>query len=615
MPRNLSELTVLIYWWLWRLPWASAADIARVTGLEQPAVANTLRRGVKRGWFREERLSRAFQEVNRFVLTNAGVDALHQRYGWRIFWWHTANGVVALERRLEIVEMAYAYLPLFWQSNLVRQPTCYVYRETEVLSDRTGERVTRIELEETDWRAGALYNFHWMETPPFEAIATYENGKEEDGLLHLPVMWRGFFQKPRDIAELRSDMEKGLIEDRRWSSLPQRQAVYGGYWPGAIVFTPDRVSAAMVQRHWMESRASSQDYGVTLAIIDAQGQVVRAMNHPPAAWWESFLLPSAARDLQQEVGTAVDALGRGACAAANGHKAWSVFRAVDGSPAVTLEQIAEAAGMDTTETRGLLASMRESGVIAVQAGGHYLDSSGRGLLAYSQRRTPGRVLRRWGVYANRNGQYTRQQRLHNQGQMDAILALRRHGFPAFPAMGLVIDYWVHQRLIRVAPDGAVVLPPGVLAFLEFEQTARTPQALLQKAEKYKALADLGVPVVVLFITNTASSRNVSQEEARKRAETAALHLARLDIPYLLSTTLDTVKEGPHGAAVFQGGNLVEGAYSGCWWVRYSDRDAPDFETPIDLWTHLYVQRVPAEKQVWRVPMDNPWMLLRDPWWW
>ena len=593
MPRNFSKLTVLIYWWLWRWPWASAADIAQVTGLEQPAVANTLRRGVKRGWFRKERLGRAFQEVNRFMLTNAGVDALHQRYGWLIFWWHTAKGVVALERRLEIVEMAYAYLPLFWQSNLVRQPTCYVYRETEVLSDRTGEQVTPIELEETDWRAGALYNFHWLETPPFEAIATYANGKEKDGLLHLPVMWRGFFQKPRDIAELRSDMEKGLIKDRRWSRLPQREAVYGGYWPGAIVFTPDRVSAAMVQRHWMESRASSQDYGVTLAIIDAQGQVVRAMN-PPAAWWSNFYLPPRGGDLK-DISRTVASLGNGAYAAVNGLRAWRTFRAVDGSPGVTLEQIAESARVDTTVAGRLLQPMMKYKVLIRKADGHYLDQSGRGLLAYSQRKTGTRVQRRWGVYSKAGGEYRRAQRLHNQGQAQTILELRKHGYSAFPTMGVVIEDFYQGRKIRVVPDAFVVLPPGVLVAIEFERSAKTEGEVEQKALNYRRLADAQHPIPVLFITETVE---------------AAINLARLKCPWLLATTLEAVTKGPHGLAIDQDG--VFRPDSGCWWFWYPARDTPSSQIPIDLWAQHYVED--DEKQAWRIPLDNPWrILLSHPW--
>ena len=45
MPRELAADTEYVYWWLWHLPWASAADIVRVTGLKASAVSNALKRG------------------------------------------------------------------------------------------------------------------------------------------------------------------------------------------------------------------------------------------------------------------------------------------------------------------------------------------------------------------------------------------------------------------------------------------------------------------------------------------------------------------------------------------------------------------------------------------
>ena len=40
MPRRLSDDTSFILRWLWRLPWACAADIARITGLHENVVSN-----------------------------------------------------------------------------------------------------------------------------------------------------------------------------------------------------------------------------------------------------------------------------------------------------------------------------------------------------------------------------------------------------------------------------------------------------------------------------------------------------------------------------------------------------------------------------------------------
>ncbi len=547
MPRKLSSDTELIYWWLWRWPWASARDIAGVTGMSTRAVSNALKRGRDRGWFLSARLGRVFDAVDRYVPSNEGVRELHQRFGWPVSWWHTANAVRALARRLEVLEMAYRYLPSFWQSNMITEPTVNVYGEMPYTS-ADGARSSRMELVPLNWYRAHLVDFRWLESGPLEAIASYSTGGGADGTLLLPVLWRGNFMKPADISRVRRDMEKVLVEDERRSKLPLSQAVGGIYGPGAVVFCPDRVSAAMVQRHWLESEASSQYSWTTLAIIDAQGQVVRAMD-PPTSWWANVRPPSVARDLKDigDIGEKVETLGRGAYAAVNGRRPWQTFRAVDGSPGVTRDQIAESLGVTVRDARKLLDPMTRSMVITVKSGGSYLGIPGRDLLAGSQRRTQARVKRRWGVYETTGGEYTRAQRFHNQGQAEAILALRRHGFPAFPTMGVVIDYRRHGQLVRVAPDGFVVLPPDVLAALEFERSAKSPKQVEAKAKKYRRLVELGVPVPVLFVTDTDPGRGrkqLSPKEAEKRSRQAAQNLAALRCPMLLSTTLEDLRNGP-----------------------------------------------------------------------
>ena len=92
MPRELSADTEYVYWWLWHWPWASAADIARITGLKASTVSNALKRGeTKLGWFVSARLGRVAPVAARYVVTNKGVAELHERFDWKPFWWHTAD--------------------------------------------------------------------------------------------------------------------------------------------------------------------------------------------------------------------------------------------------------------------------------------------------------------------------------------------------------------------------------------------------------------------------------------------------------------------------------------------------------------------------------------------
>ena len=537
MPREFSLDTWYTLWWLWYLPWASATDIALVTGFQATAVSNVLRRGERRGWLKSARLGRVFDAADRYVFTNTGVEELHARRGWQIFWWHSANGVRALSRRLEVVEMAYAYLPILWQSNLVGDRTCHVYLDRD-------RPIKRTELVAVKWDKGRLVGFSWLQRGPIDAIVTYDNGRNETTRLHLPVLWRGTFQKPSDIASVRRDMRNVLIQDERWQRLPQAQAVSWDYVPGLVIFCSERVAAAMVQRNWRESQTRIE-YATRPAIIDAQGQVVRSMS-PPTAWWQDFRLPPPG-GLLGDIQRVVDRLTSGSYAAVNGRRSWRAFRSANGSPGATLAQIAESVGVDTTVARALLGPMVKEKVVAIHGGGYYLAVSGRGLLASSQRVTPRRTNRRWGVY-ERSGEYRRPQRLHNQGQAQAILELRRHGYAAFPSMGIVVEYWNQGRRYRVVPDAVAALSPGVLVAVEFERTARTPTAVLKKAKKYRNLYHIGHPLPVLFITETTE---------------AAHALSQLGYRYLLAASLDAVRRAPTGGpssrtAMSQGSRVAGG---------------------------------------------------------
>ncbi len=588
MPRALSEDTNFVLWWLWYLPWASAADIARVTYLTEGAVSNILNRRRKRGWLLSARLGRVFDAVDRFVFSNTGVQEVQTKWGWQVFWWHSPASLRRLARRLEVVEMAYFYLPGLWPSNLVSEDTCWVYEDRLGISDHTGEPVMRAELVERNWRDGFLYDFYWLKDGPFEAIAIYDNVEHDDGLFFLPVLWRGNFQQSRDIASVQWQMRDVMIEDERWSKLPQAQALSPEHQPGMVIFCQDQGSAAVVQRHWMESR--SRDNLTTPAIIDARGQVVRSMS-VPTSWWRTFHMPPHGNGRQLgNIAGMVDGLTRGSYAAVNGKRKWRVFRAMDGSPALSVAQIAESVGVGTTAAGQLLEPMVKTNVI-INKDGHYLDELGTRLLADSQHVDIRRTNRRWAVYRKQRGEYRRAQRRHNQGQADAILYLRKHGYHAFPAMGVVIEYWYNGRHIRVTPDAFVILPPGVLVAIEFERSAKAPSRVRAKAGNYNRLAEIGRPIPILFITETME---------------AARNFASLQYSYLLATTLEAVREGPHGRAVVEETRVA--GDPGCWLFWFSRRDALTASVPIDMWSQLYAQRYP--EGVWRLPMDRPFRRFR-----
>ena len=589
MPRRISRSTYNILWSLWMMPWAAAADLARVTRYEETAVANVLSCARGNELLLSTKLGRLEPAVARFVFSEVGVKQFHERYGWTISWWHSASGVRDLAGRLEVVEMAYKYLPVLWQSNLVDENECYVYGKQIGTLSKEGEPRERWELQLADWRYGRLWSFCWLERGRFEAVVSYWDGRTTENLLYVPVLWRTKYQLRSGIEWVRRDMRQVFVEDERWNRLSTAQAISPEYHPGAVVLCPERVSAAMVQRHMLESWDGQK--AIKIAIIDGEGQVIRSMRRP-SSWWKEFVNPSrqlAVSDIK-DISGAVQKLGEGPAAAVNGVRAWRVFNTIAHCAGLTPSLIADAAKLDGSVTRRLLMKMEEQEVVAVEGldRSHYLDFVGTDVLAHSLKVKPNRTAGQRSANLRKGSRSRLRLRRHNQGETTAFQQLREHGFDAFPSMDVPIEYRVSNETVKVAPDGFVVLPPGVLVPVEYERSATTPGALERKAEKYERLRRIGRPLPVLFITETSRAARI---------------LAEFGYRYILATSLDAVREGPHGKSVIEGQSVRAGP--GCWWYRLAGTEAPRSDLPIDLVSQLYA--LDRKEGQWLLPLDNPFV--------
>ena len=133
-----------------------------------------------------------------------------------------------------------------------------------------------------------------------------------------------------------------------------------------------------------------------------------------------------------------------------------------------------------------------------------------------------------------------------------------HGFDAFPTMGIVIEASYERGTPRVAPDGCVLLPPGVLVFLEYERSAQDAKGSGEKgAETIKRFAELESRSPRAFHHRQCGTPEPSCERRRQSYRgndpyAAAETLAALRCPLLLATDMDSLKAGPHGKAVYRG---------------------------------------------------------------
>ena len=226
------------------MPWASAAELGLVLLCEENAVSTFLSRVWKgKQWVDFAKLGRLDRAVHRFVFVEAGIKELHEKHGWPIRWWHTANGVDALAGRLEFLEMAYSYLPKLWVSNLVERQSCFECVEVEYESEQTGEMRKRLDLQEKSWRSGRLQSLYWLEKGPIELIATYSAAV--DGALsttHIPVLSRTRYTRRTLPSSVFEDMGKVLIEDEQRRHLGVTEAASALYRPGCMAFCSDTVS-------------------------------------------------------------------------------------------------------------------------------------------------------------------------------------------------------------------------------------------------------------------------------------------------------------------------------------------------------------------------------------
>ena len=82
------------------------------------------------------------------------------------------------------------------------------------------------------------------------------------------------------------------------------------------------------------------------------------------------------------------------------------------------------------------------------------------------------VKRRLEIFVDESSPHDANQRAHTIGVARTVVALRRHGIQAYPALGVAIKRRTSPR--RVMSDAFAVLRSGLVLATEYEQSARSP---------------------------------------------------------------------------------------------------------------------------------------------
>ena len=565
MARPLAKKTLLTYQLLWTLPLASAAEIVAMApdklGLTAPGVHAALKAGEKRGIVASVALGRELRTAKRWLYLEQGI-AWGESQGWKREWWHSASGTRELARMINVVEWVYKIAPILPKSNLLQSPLVYTLHSYDWVNPEAGVMATRWTPEKSDWRGAHVIAFEWLDEGPFVAVVGYTEpeepgnyGTSEDpNVLYLPILRIGRFQKPRDIARLRSRLGEVLVEREDWIRVPLGPVGRRREFPGAMAICTDGAAAAMAHRHYLETHTSVEDH-VALGIIDSQGKVTRAMNLPSCKWTD-IKVASRPRAVGN-IGRTVAQLKRGAYASVNGKRRWQIFRTVATNPGVESKTIGKICGIEKAEVRKLLRPMVRSKLLFSWRWGYYPLDEGMRLYGDAEGTTFKAVDNKMGRFARIDSGHRRRNRRHDHGLYEVVGSLVAQGKTAFVVQGMCIDYRVRGKLYRARPD-ALIFVAGVVVALEYEISAEGTEKLGQKLEKYGGLAKIKHPIPVLFVTRTESN---------------ALLVARSGLAHAAATTLERLQKTPLGSE-----NLGE---AGCWYYWYKGDPGPVDDAPID----------------------------------
>ena len=221
MVMHLSPSNILLLWWLWRMPWASAQDLALVLGATADPTCqmtvNAINRMMARHteWVARYKVNRKGRLMFRYVVLPAGVVALENAFGWQPQWWHTSAGQQLLFKRLPFLELCYKVLPSMLRTD---QSWMNVSPEVPGICPVEGNKIMTV-----DTTQAVLKDLHWYQESAVRLVATYGVGDAPFDIF-LPVVYYSSYRRPSDVESWEEEVGQVLRGDV-WESLPNDPGV------------------------------------------------------------------------------------------------------------------------------------------------------------------------------------------------------------------------------------------------------------------------------------------------------------------------------------------------------------------------------------------------------
>ena len=524
---DLNDRLLLVLYWLWRMPWASAVQLADVTGFTDTSITMMLTRNdelVRRVW-----LGRGKERVFKYIFSPLGVWHMETAYKWKRGWPHTASALRTTFEQMEFADFCYDRLPSLPGSAMLGAQTSVTYPHRRI----PGERFQVTEYE----HSLKLVDLIWRPGDTLFVVSVYEAEDDPSLRIYLPVTYYSSYQRPADVRSWRAEMEKTLIPGKFWGDGPPDEEwtrVYArrrgqvsqhleGYldglkgelcYPSLILVVPNAVIGLKCLRLEVNKDEDPGQGIVDIGVVDLSGQVMRPLKGV-CVYWDEIRYGDEKAQLGHFEAMLVR-VEESHWNAVNGEYEWRFFQWIHDYPGTGFQQILSGCGVDlgngnpVARRTGLriLQKMLDAGLALEATGQYYLARQGLVVYAQSQGVHVTRVRNRLGKYSEKTSPYRELQAEHNLKVAQSAVTHLRLGVRVYSGIHTVWDY-PDQTQLR--PDLMALLQSGdgdwfTLVCIELERSARFRQGLQTKLHPYRILSDiLEMEAPCAFITETEAA--------------------------------------------------------------------------------------------------------------
>ena len=466
MPRqeNTLDREEWLIAWLDEMPLASAEDLVPCGPYSISQVRKSLTRMEAEGVVRGYRMTAILGLQKTYVLTTAGVDRFRGLYHRDPSWYNCEKGVGTLASRLPMVEQFYRTIPKL------------------VGADRV--------LVGQDLRPGhipRMTRFRWLRSSAWHAIIEFERD------YWFILVWVGLWSSLKTLRDKWMDHRRGLTmvpSDRFTASHDDQVAqpsawviVAQDLWAAQLGIEEVAPYASEVEKLvFVDGRELSLDYG----LVPTEDQVIEELDPRDTGSAEST----------------VDRLERDAAMiAVNGKGRYAIFDVVSEYRGATAAQVRRYLGDALDDDVGaVLREQIDAGLVVQFDRNHYLAPTGSTRAANIDRRCADAVKGSTEAFIGPADGTRNRYRVHDGRVMEIAIRFRDQGFPC-------ANGWrgtLHVDGMRtVTPDLMVLVDVGPFGhnryYLEYERSAKTPEAIENKLRTYRDFAGKGalLPLIVV----------------------------------------------------------------------------------------------------------------------